>query len=187
MDPEKQIPSSDLPFDAAPLPPGEVERVCRALATEPDLVKQRQYWSLLQQSAPSSKALDLALATIMNPSAANRGQAVRYLHICFPDRLPGLLEAFAKDPDEDLRYQLSEFLRDSDQDAAVGMKIGMLKTASPEMQEVLIPEIAELGSLVHLEGLQGLSLLAGGDQDSAFARAAELMAKRTRSQTAGGS
>ena len=186
MNQEKPIPSSDSPFDAAPLPPGEIERVCSALAADPDPVKQRQYWLLLQQSAPSSKALDLALATIMNPSAPNRGQAVRYLHICFPDRLPGLLEAFAKDPDEDLRYQLSEFLRDSDQDAAVGMKIGMLKTASPEMQEVLIPEIAELGSLVHLEGLHGLSLLAGGDQDSAFARAAKLLAQRTRSQTAGG-
>lgn len=121
----------------------------------------------------------------MNPSAPNRGEAVRYLRICFPDRLPGLLEAFARDPDEEMRYQLSEFLRDSDQDAAVGMKIGMLGKASPEKQEVLIKEIAELGNLWHLEGLQGLDNLAGGR--SVFARAAELLSKRTKTQPAGGS
>ncbi len=85
-----------------------------------------------------------------NPCAPNRGEAVRYLRLCFPDRLPGLLEAFARDPDEEMRYQLSEFLRDSDQEAAVGMKIGMLGNASPERQELLINEIAELGNLWHL-------------------------------------
>ena len=92
------------------------------------------------------ESLGFGSACIMNPTASNRGEAVRYLRKCFPDRLPALLEAFAKDADEELRYQLSEFLRDSDQDAAVGMKIGMLKTASPEKQEVLINEIAELAT-----------------------------------------
>ncbi len=182
-----QHPDSVNPVpDAVPVSPGEIETVCRSLAAEPDPAKQRQYWAVLQQSAPSSKVLDLALACIMNPTASNRGEAVRYLRKCFPDRLPALLEAFAKDPDEELRYQLSEFLRDSDQDAAVGMKIGMLKTASPEKQEVLINEIAELGNLVHLEGLHGLSAMGGDDRNSAFARAAELLSKRTRSQAAGG-
>jgi hypothetical protein len=188
MNPEKQVPvSAASPFrdDVTPVPPAQVENICRTLAAETDRARQRHYWTLLQQSEPSSKALDLALNCIMNPSAPNRGEAIRYLHICFPDRLPGLLEAFAKDPDEDVRYQLSEFLRDSDQDAAVGMKIGILKTASSSMQETLIQEIAELGNLFHLEALQGLNTLAGGRDDSAFARAAELLAKRTRLQTAG--
>ena len=123
----------------------------------------------------------------MNPSCPNRGEAVRYLRICFPDRLPALQEAFAKDPDEELRYQLSEFLRDSDQDAAVGMKIGMLKNATPALRETLVKEIAELGNLFHLEALQGLHAVNGGGEDSPFARAASLLAKRTRSQSAGAS
>jgi len=118
----------------------------------------------------------------MNPSAPNRGEAIRYLRLCFPDRLPGLMDSFARDPDEDLRYQLSEFVRDSDPDAAVGMKIGMLKNASPAMQETLVNEIAEQGNLWHLEGLHGLDEMAGGN--SPFARAAELLAKRTRSRAA---
>lgn len=174
---------SALPDDATALPPSQIEALCRTLADETDPAKQRHYWRLLQQSAPSSKALDLALDSIMNPALPNRGEAVRYLRICFPDRLPGLLEAFARDPDEEMRYQLSEFLRDSDQDAAVGMKIGMLDKATPERQEQLIKEIAELGNLWHLEGLQGLDNLAGGN--SVFSRAAELLAKRTKSQATG--
>jgi hypothetical protein len=168
-----------------PLPAGEIEDLCRVLAAETDPVERRRYWSLLQQSAPSSKALDLALDCIMNPSAPNRGEAVRYLRLCFPDRLPGLLDSFARDPDEELRYQLSEFLRDSDQEAAVGMKIGMLGKASPERQEVLINEIAELGNQWHLEGLNGLDNLSGGN--SVFARAAQLLAKRTKTQAAAAS
>jgi len=173
------------PFPAmGPVPPNQIEPLCHALASEQDPGLQRHYWSLLQQSPPSSKALDLALDSIMNPGAPNRGEAVRYLRLCFPDRLPGLMDSFARDPDENLRYQLSEFVRDSEPDAAVGMKIGMLKNASPAMQEVLVNEIAEQGNLWHLEGLQGLDELAGGH--SAFARAAELLARRTRSQAAGG-
>ena len=179
MNSEKYVPVSD----ATPVPPSQIDNLCRTLAAETDPAKQRQYWSLLQQSAPSSKALDLALECIMNPCAPNRGEAIRYLRICFPDRLPGLLEAFARDPDEELRYQLSEFLRDSDQDAAVGMKIGMLGKASPEKQEALIKEIAELGNLFHLEALTGLDNLAGGD--SVFSRAAALLSKRTKTQAAG--
>ena len=169
---------------SAPVPPGQIERLCEALTAETDPALQRRFWELLRESAPSSKALDLALNHIMNPSAPNRGEAVLYLRRCFPDRLPALQEAFSKDPDEDLRYELSEFLRDSDQDAAVGMKINMLRTASAPMQERLIAEIAELGSLVHLEALHGLNELAGGGTDSAFARAAELLSKRTRSEAA---
>jgi hypothetical protein len=189
MNQENQVPSPGAgpSPDAVPVTPAQIEQLCSALAAEPDPVKQRHYWALLQQSAPSSKALDLALTCIMNPSAPNRGEAVRYLRICFPDRLPALHQAFAKDPDEDLRYQLSEFLRDSDQDAAVGMKIGMLKTATPAMQETLVKEISELGNLFHLEALQGLSAIAGGSNDSPFARAASLLAQRTRSQSAGAS
>ncbi len=63
-----------------------------------------------------------------------------------------------------MRYQLSGFLRDADQEAAVGMKIGMLANASPEKQEVLVKEIADLGNLWHLEGLQGLDSLSGRRQ-----------------------
>ena len=181
MNPVNQVPVSD----PTPVPPSQIENLCRTLAAETDPVKQRHHWSLLQQSAPSSKALDLALNCIMNPSAPNRGEAVRYLRICFPDRLPGLLEAFARDPDEGLRYQLSEFLRDSDQDAAVGMKIGMLSKATPKKQEVLIKEIAELGNLFHLEALNGLDNLAGSD--SVFSRASALLAKRTKTKAAGSS
>ncbi len=166
------------------VPTSQIEQLCRALASEPDPAQQRHYWSVLQQSAPSSKALDLALDCLMNPRAANRGEAIRYLHLCFPDRLPGLLDSFARDPDEEVRYQLSEFVGDSDPDAAVGMKIGMLKNANASLQEILIQEIAEHGNLFHLEGLHGLDDLAGGH--SVFARAAELLAKRTRSQAAGG-
>ena len=94
------------------------------------------------------------------------------------------MDSFARDPDENLRYQLSEFVRDSDPDAAVGMKISMLKNASPTMQETLIIEIAEQGNLWHLEGLHGLDKLAGGR--SVFARAADLLARRTRTHAAGG-
>jgi len=173
----------DATFAATPVPPAQIEALCHTLAAETDPAKQKFYWSLLQESAPSSKALDFALQSIMNPSAPNRGEAVRYLRLCFPDRLPGLLEAFARDPDEEMRYQLSEFLRDSDEEAAVGMKIGMLGNSSPARQEVLIQEIAELGNLFHLEGLHGLDNLAGGG--SVFARAAELLAKRTNTQAAG--
>ena len=184
MNPENTVPplgESPLP-DVAPVLPNQIETLCRALAGEKDPTKQQKYWLLLQQSAPSSKALDFALTCLMNPDAPNRGQAVRYLHICFPDRLPGLLEAFSKDPDEDLRYELSEFLRDSDQDAAVGMKIGMLKNASPQREQILLHEIAELGNLFHLEGLQGLDMVAGGN--SVFARAAELLTARTGTRAA---
>jgi hypothetical protein len=162
----------------------DLDHLCRTLIDETDPTKQKHYWSLLQRSAPFSKALDFALQTIMTPSAPNRGEAVRYLRLRFPDRLPGLLDAFARDPDEELRYQLSEFVRDSDQDAAVGMKIGMLGKATSEKQELLIKEIAELGNLWHLEGLHGLDNLAGGN--SIFARAAELLAKRTKPQADSG-
>jgi hypothetical protein len=178
MNQENKVPLTDT----TSVPASQIENLCQTLAAETDPVQQRHCWNLLQHSAPSSKALDLALDCIMKPSAQNRGEAVRYLRICFPDRLPGLLEAFARDPDEELRYQLSEFLRDSDQDAAVGMKIGMLGQATPEKQELLIKEIAELGNLFHLEGLNGLDNLAGGD--SVFARAAALLAKRTKTQAA---
>jgi hypothetical protein len=62
------------------------------------------------------------------------------------------------------------------------MKIGMLGKASAEKQQLLIHEIAENGNLFHLEGLQGLDTLAGGN--SVFARAAELLSKRTKTQAA---
>jgi hypothetical protein len=188
MNEEKQVSpsaSGSVPHESTPVPRGQIEEICRVLAAETDPTRQRHYWTLLQKGEPSSRALDLALSCIMNPSAPNRGEAVRYLRLCFPDRLPALLDAFAKDPDEQLRYQLSEFLRDADQDAAVGMKIGLLKNASPALQEKLIAEIAELGTLFHLEALQGLKELTGGGDQSAIARAADLLAKRTRSQPAG--
>jgi hypothetical protein len=92
------------------------------------------------------------------------------------------LDAFARDPDEELRYQLTEFVRDSDMEAAVGMKINMLKEASPALQESLVREIAELGNLNHLEALRGLDQLSGGN--SVFGRAAELLAARTTERRA---
>jgi hypothetical protein len=173
----------DFLTEVAPVSPAKIKAFCLALAAEADLVRQRAYWNLLRQSAPSSNALDLALQSIMNPNAPNRGEAVRYLRSCFPDRLPALLEAFARDPDEEMRYQLSEFLCDSDIEAAVGMKIGMLGNASREMQAVLIRQIGELGNLWHLEGLNGLDNLSGGN--SVYARAAQLLAKRTGKQAVG--
>jgi HEAT repeat protein len=180
-------PSADgaLPDLTEPVTAGQIEKLCQTLSAESDAARQRHYWVLLQRCAPSSKALDLALHCILNPAALHRGEAVRYLRLHFPDRLPALQEAFSKDPDEELRYQLSEFLRDSDQDAAVGMKINLLRTASPELQERLIGEIAELGSLMHLEALQGLNELMGGGADSVFGRAAELLGRRTGSRGAG--
>ncbi len=170
------------PADTTPIPASQIASICQSLTAETDPAKQRVYWRRMQHSAPSSKALDLALQCITNPTAPNRGEAVRYLRSCFPDRLPALLEAFSRDPDEEMRYQLSEFLRDSDMDAAIGMKIGMLGKASAEKQQLLIHEIAENGNLFHLEGLQGLDTLAGGN--SVFARAAELLSKRTKTQAA---
>ena len=164
-------------LDAPPLTPAEVSDLCGSLSAETDRGVHRLFWKLLERSAPSAEALDLALNSIMNPAASNRGEAVRYLRFCFPDRLPALLDAFARDPDEELRYQLSEFVRDSDIEAAVGMKINMLQHASPAMQESLVREIAELGNLYHLEALRGLDQLSGGA--SVFARAAALLAART--------
>jgi len=176
--PAERAESLRLLLDKAPLAPNEIDDVCHALAGEANPAMQTLYWRLLERSVPSSRPLDLALSCIMNPAALNRGEAVRYLRFCFPDRLPALLEAFARDPDEELRYQLSEFLKDSDVEAAVGMKIGMLADASTEKQEILIAEIAELGNLWHLEALRGLDQLSGGN--SAFDRAAQLLAARTK-------
>ncbi len=174
-------------LDAPPLSAAEVSDLCGSLSDEPDPGAQHLFWKLLDRSPPSAQALDLALNSIMNPAASNRGAAVRYLRFCFPDRLPALLAAFARDPDEELRYQLTEFLRDSDMEAAVGMKINMLKAASPALQESLVGEIAQLGNLNHLEALRGLDQLSGGN--SVFARAAQLLAARTterRAQASGG-
>ncbi len=175
--------SLELPLPSGvPVPASQIPRVCSLLLAESDPLRQKQYWSLLQTSAAASKALDLALDCVMNASAANRGEAVRYLRLHYPDRLPALLDIFSHDPDEEMRYQLSEFLRDTDQDAAVGMKIGMLGKASPEKQEVLVREIVELGNLWHLEGLHGLDAIHGGN--SIFGRAADSLAKRIRAQSA---
>jgi predicted house-cleaning noncanonical NTP pyrophosphatase (MazG superfamily) len=169
-------------LDAPPLTPAETSDLCGFLAAETDRGAQGIFWKLLDRSAPSAQALDLALNGIMNPAASNRGEAVRYLRFCFPDRLPALLDAFARDPDEEVRYQLSEFVRDSDMEAAVGMKIKMLRQASPALQEKLVSEIAEFGNLNHLEALRGLDQLSG--VHSVFARAAELLAARTRESRA---
>jgi hypothetical protein len=191
MNEEKEVPASpdssqitenEASFDpfsgATAVPPIPIDALCHTIAAETDPAMQGLYWKLLRQSAPSSKGLDLALQFIMNPSASNRGEAIRYLRVCFPDRLPGLLEAFARDPDEEVRYQLSEFLRDSDCEAAVGMKINMLGKASPERQEILIKEIGELGNLWHWEALNGLARMVDGE--SVFSRAAEQLAKRAK-------
>jgi hypothetical protein len=167
-----------------PLSPPEIADLCTALTLEADPSLRQIFWRLLERSTPSGKVLDLALNSIMDPAANDRGEAVRYLRFCFPDRLPALLEAFRRDPDEELRYQLTEFVRDSDIEAAVGMKIGMLPSASAEMADALVHEIAELGNLNHLEALRGLDQIEGGH--SVFGEAARLLGARTgRSQAAG--
>ena len=174
--PIERVESLQRLLDAEPLTTEEVEDACRALASEKSATVQALYWELLERTAPSALALDLALNCIMDPAAPNRSEAVRYLRFCFPDRLPGLIEAFRRDPDEDLRYQLSEFLRDSDIEGAVDMKIGMLTNASHARREALTSEIAELGNFRQLEELRRLDRLSGGN--SVFAAAAQLLAAR---------
>lgn len=146
---------SILTKTAATPNPLESNTLARALRSEKDPLTQSFLWRLLTTAPADPPARDLALAALKDSNYPNRGDAMAYLQLRYPNLMPSLMSAYQDDPDPEVIYHLSEYMRVLDPQKSIDMKINLLPLIrSHELHDALLIDISEMGMHRHLEELQ---------------------------------
>jgi hypothetical protein len=160
----------------------DADRLLDAFSTEGDDFLRLVLWELLEFATPNLRLQTLALRTLEDPAADNRGEALSYLLRSYPNVGAGLLERFDADPDPFVQDALARFVVSADPRRAWRHWLKVLE--SPEIPDVL-QEVVPLGiaSLSTAEDWQVFQDRAGHAGDDSIWR---VTADLTKKQLSGG-
>ena len=139
---------------ADPLGEAEVDALYQNLPYEISAQALAFMWRLLINAPRREKIKSLALSCLNDAGYPQRGFAMLYLRVHYPELMPRLAELFWHDPEPEVRYELTEYVAATDPAKAVHMKIDLLPCDSHELYDALIIEISEMGDERHLARLR---------------------------------
>jgi hypothetical protein len=147
---------------AAPLSEIERSTLARLLTQERHPPSRNRLWYLAQISGRDDNLRDVALRNLSSREDPQRGSALRYLRLVYPELMPILFDQYRLDRDPHVSFELAMSVLPADRESAIKRLIDAVERAPQELGDEIWRYLFEFAEPSHIGLLWERDRAAGG-------------------------